>query len=480
MNLRKLLLTENACYKAGRKITVKGIMVHSTGANNPNLKRYVGPDDGLLGENQYGNHWNTYHPGGREVCVHGFIGKLKDGSIATYQTLPWDHRGWHAGGSANNTHIGFEICEDGLADDTYFKKVYQEAVELCAYLCKEYGLTEKDIICHSEGYKRGIASNHGDVMHWFPKHGKSMDTFRAEVKVLLAAETDSTPVEKPQETTSVEKTIWDYLYGKIGNAYGTAGLMGNLYAESSLKSTNLQNTYEKKLGYTDTAYTEAVDNDSYGNFVKDSAGYGLAQWTYWSRKQALLEFAKSQDKSIGDLSMQLDFIWKELTESYKGVLTTLKSATSVSEASTAVLTKYERPADQGESVQAKRASFGQTYYDRYATVEYPEKLTSGYYRVRKTWKDSKSQVGAYRVLKNAKAAADKHPGTFVFTNDGVAIYPTETTEETYRIHTVVKGDTLWDISKAYLGNGSRYPEIKTLNNLTSNVIYSGWKLKIPN
>ena len=97
MNLHKLILTENACYKAGRKITVKGIMVHSTGANNPNLKRYVGPDDGLLGKNQYGNHWNTYHPGGREVCVHAFIGKLADGTIATYQTLPWNHRGWHAG-----------------------------------------------------------------------------------------------------------------------------------------------------------------------------------------------------------------------------------------------------------------------------------------------------------------------------------------------------------------------------------------------
>ena len=125
MNLNKLIFTENACYKAGRKITVKGIMVHSTGANNPWLKRYVGPDDGKLGKNQYNNHWNTYHPGGREVCVHGFIGKLADGTVATYQCLPWDHRGWHAGGSANNTHIGFEICEDGLADATYFNKVYQ-------------------------------------------------------------------------------------------------------------------------------------------------------------------------------------------------------------------------------------------------------------------------------------------------------------------------------------------------------------------
>ncbi len=313
MNLNKLIFTENACYKAGRKITVKGIMVHSTGANNPWLKRYVGPDDGKLGKNKYNNHWNTYHPGGREVCVHGFIGKLADGTVATYQTLPWDHRGWHAGGSANNTHIGFEICEDDLTDGAYFAKVYKEAVELCAYLCKQYGLTEKNIICHSEGYKQGIASNHGDVMHWFPKHGKSMDTFRAEVKALLAADT-------------------------------------------------------------------------------------------------------KEDEPVQE----------------------------------------ETPA-----------------------VTYPEKLTSGYYRVRKTWKDSKSQVGAYRILKNAKAAADKNLGTYVFTNDGVAIHP-EKAAETHRIHTVVKGDTLWDIAKKYLGDGSRYPEIKTLNNLKSNVIYSGWKLKIPN
>ena len=72
-----------------------------------------------------------------------------------------------------------------LTDKVYFQKVYREAVELCAYLCKQYDLTEQDIICHSEGYKKGIASNHGDVMHWFPKHSKSMDAFRAEVKAEL-------------------------------------------------------------------------------------------------------------------------------------------------------------------------------------------------------------------------------------------------------------------------------------------------------
>ena len=192
MNLRKLILINNACYKAGRTITPKGIMVHSTGANNPFLKRYVGPDDGLLGKNQYNNHWNQDKPDGRQVCVHGFIGKLADGSIASYQTLPWNYRGWHSGGAANDTHIGIEICEDGLTDASYCNAVYKEAVELCVYLCKQYGLTEKDIICHSEGHKLGVASNHGDVMHWFPRHGKSMDTFRADVKSGLAP---VTPIE---------------------------------------------------------------------------------------------------------------------------------------------------------------------------------------------------------------------------------------------------------------------------------------------
>lgn len=208
MNLRKLIFTNNACYKAVRTITVKGIMVHSTGANNPNLKRYVGPDDGLLGKNEYNNHWNQDKPGGRQVCVHAFIGKLADGTIATYQTLPWNHRGWHAGGAANDTHIGFEICEDGLTDKAYFNAVYKEAAELCAYLCKEYKLdpmADGVIIGHYEGHRRGIASNHADPGHWFPKHGKSMDTFRAEVQRLLKATEPSKP---PTPTPTEAKKLY--------------------------------------------------------------------------------------------------------------------------------------------------------------------------------------------------------------------------------------------------------------------------------
>ena len=123
MNLHQLYLTENDCYKRGKYITPKGIMVHSTGAENPNLKRYVGPDDGLLGVNQNNNDWNRSGVG---ACVHAFIGLLADGTIATYQTLPWNMRGWHCGDDANSTHISFEICEDDLTDPEYFAAVREE------------------------------------------------------------------------------------------------------------------------------------------------------------------------------------------------------------------------------------------------------------------------------------------------------------------------------------------------------------------
>ena len=194
MKLIKCLLTQNDCYKAGRTITPKGVMVHSTGANNPLVARYVQPSNNdpnrdslqaAIGGNRNNNDWNNP---GLDVCTHAFIGKLADGGVGTVQTLPWNYLGWHAGygkkGSANNTHIAFEICEDALKSSAYFRKVYQEAVELTAMLCKTYNLNplaDGVVICHSEGCQRGIASNHGDVMHWFPKFNKSMDTFRADV-----------------------------------------------------------------------------------------------------------------------------------------------------------------------------------------------------------------------------------------------------------------------------------------------------------
>ena len=198
---------------------------------------------------------------------------------------------------------------------------------------------------------------------WYGQNEASRTTFGGTT----VATTNKIDTSAVKDTAADPKVIWDYFKAKGLNDFGIAGLMGNLYAESGLKPTNLQNTYEKKLGYTDAEYTAAVDQGKYDNFVKDSAGYGLAQWTYWSRKQNLLDFAQSKNKSIGDLNMQLDFLYKELSEGYKNsVLKVLCEAKSVLEASNSVLLKFERPADQSETVQNKRAGFGQTYYDKYA------------------------------------------------------------------------------------------------------------------
>ena len=147
---------------------------------------------------------------------------------------------------------------------------------------------------------------------------------------------------------------------------GVAGLMGNLYAESGLRSNNLQNSYEGKLGMADAEYTELVDHGSYTNFGNDRAGYGLAQWTYPTRKAALLAYAKAAGKSIGDLEMQLSFLMQELSTGYKSLLALLKTAVTVQEASDEVLLQFERPADQSAAVKSKRASYGQKYFDKYA------------------------------------------------------------------------------------------------------------------
>jgi hypothetical protein len=128
----------------------------------------------------------------------------------------------------------------------------------------------------------------------------------------------------------MEYKIWNFLKSEGFNDIGTAGLMGNLNAESGLRANNLQDTYSIKFGLSDAQYTTAVDKGIYTDFIHDEAGYGLAQWTYWTRKQNLLNYAKSKNKSIGDLEMQLEFLVKELKESYtNSVYNILKTAVSV-------------------------------------------------------------------------------------------------------------------------------------------------------
>lgn len=201
MKLVQSIMTKNPCYTAGRKITVKGLMLHSVGCPQPNASVFI-------------KNWNT--PSYGTACVHGFI----DGNDGTvYQTLPWNHRGWHCAsgpkGSGNNTHIGVEMCEPASirytggssftcsnlsASRTSVKKTYEAAVELFAYLCKLYGLNptaDGVIISHREGHARGIASNHGDPEHLWNGLGMgyTMNTFRKDVKEKMQGGT-----VKPDET----------------------------------------------------------------------------------------------------------------------------------------------------------------------------------------------------------------------------------------------------------------------------------------
>ena len=161
------------------------------------------------------------------------------------------------------------------------------------------------------------------------------------------------------------KIIWDFLKKQGYTDAGVSGIMGNLYAESAFNPTNLQNTFEKKLGLNDNEYTTKVDNGIYTNFIHDGAGYGLAQWTYWSRKQGLLNYAKSKNVSIGNLTMQLEYLIKEFS-GYKGLVDLMKTTSSIKEASDFILLNFERPKDQSDAVKNKRFEYSQNIYNTYA------------------------------------------------------------------------------------------------------------------
>lgn len=215
MVLKQCILTANDCYKKGTKMTggkPTGIVVHSTGANNKTLKRYVQPlasDPDYadiiadIGKNQYGNDWNhSAKEMGRSVCVHAFIGVNAAGKVETYQTLPFDVCCWGVGsgnkGSYNynpTARVQFEMCEDALTDAAYFNAVMKEAQEFCAYLCKKYGFGVDKISSHHESYLAGYGGNHGDPENWLKPFGKTMDWFRAEVQELLDADKSTEPTK---------------------------------------------------------------------------------------------------------------------------------------------------------------------------------------------------------------------------------------------------------------------------------------------
>lgn len=172
-------------------------------------------------------------------------------------------------------------------------------------------------------------------------------------------------------STNAEK-VWSYFKNKGIPAEGIAGLMGNLYHESGIDPQNVENFVNSKLGVSDSQFTSNVDNGTYdkNKFLyptggTSKSGYGLAQWTWPDRKGKLYDQAKSKGVSIGDIGMQLDYLYDELSTKYQSVLNAMKSGESVRSVSDVVLKKFEAPADQSSAVQSKRAKKGQEYYDKF-------------------------------------------------------------------------------------------------------------------
>lgn len=285
MEINKCLLINNSCYRKASKMVPKGIVVHSTGANNPYLKRYVQPDDGILGKNQYNNDWNR---SGLNSCVNAFIGKDKNGVVRCYQTLPFDYMPWGCAsgnkGSYNYTHIQFEICEDALKDEKYFNDAFGVAIEFCTYLCDKYNLSADSIVSHHEAHLKGYASNHGDCDHWLKKFNKNMDWFRNEVKAKLEKKDVKPEPTKPSSDNFLGAR--GYLkYGDKGPNVNKICLFfaNNFYGYfgNSKKSARI-----KLVGKNN-------DGDFFGNYLKS--------WVIEFQKRTGLE----SDGNIGPLTLKM-------------------------------------------------------------------------------------------------------------------------------------------------------------------------------
>ncbi len=218
MKINKKILTKNPCYKAKKTITVKGLMLHSVGCSQPSAMVFV-------------NRWNS--EAYNRACVHGFI-DANNGEV--YQTLPWNHRGWHCGDSGNNTHIGVEMCESSYITYTSgskftiknktkavadAKRTYNTAVELFAQLCKDYKLDPMKkgvIVSHKEGHELGIASDHGDPEHYWKGLGLkyTMDTFRKAVKSKMTSSSKPVKKESPAFEPFKVKVTCDVLRVRAG------------------------------------------------------------------------------------------------------------------------------------------------------------------------------------------------------------------------------------------------------------------------
>lgn len=427
MKLVESILTKNPCYTAGRKITIKGLMLHSVGCPQPKASAFI-------------NSWNS--PSHDTSCVHGFI----DGNDGTaYQTLPWNHRGWHCGsgskGSGNNTHIGVEMCEpacikytsgsnftcsDMATAKAVAKRTYETAVELFAMLCEKYSLdplADGVIISHKEGCSRGIASNHGDPEHLWAQLGigYTMDGFRKAVKAAMGGASSGTDgytktmgnavatAEQMKaylkaKNPSVAQSVLDMvpLYLSEGKAEGVRGDVA--FAQSCLETGN--------FGFSGSAVTLSQNNfcgmGVTGGGVKGNS-FDTPQLGIRAQVQHLKAYASTEGLKNACVDPRFQYVTRGCAE-------------------------YVEWLGQKENPDGKGWAAGAGYGEKILTIlkgilgmaggDSSSALTETeiWYRVRKTWADASSQKGAFKSLENAKKCADENLGYSVFDESGKAVY----------------------------------------------------------
>ena len=427
MKIVESILTKNPCYTAGRKITVKGLMLHSVGCNQPKASVFI-------------NSWNSASYD--RACVHGFI-DANDGTI--YQTLPWNHRGWHCGsgskGSGNNTHIGVEMCEpacikytggssftcsDTATAKACAKRTYQAAVELFAMLCKEYGLdplADGVVISHKEGHSRGIASNHGDPEHLWTqlKMGYTMDTFRKAVKAAMSGTTATTGLQASALKDLSEADV----IAKVGPLFTADQKKTGILASVSLAQFILESGYGKSELAQNANNCFGMKKSLSGNTWGNSTWDGVSIYTKKTQEQnpdgsyetITADFRKYPcvEDSIADHSAYLLGAMNGSRKRYDGIagMTDYKAVVQLIKDG-----GYATSLSYVQNLCGIIERWNLTQYDAANAAE----STQVWYRVRKTWADAKSQKGAFHVLSNAKACADANPGYSVFDESGKAIY----------------------------------------------------------
>lgn len=325
-----------------------------------------------------------------------------------------ENRAWTSGSPSNDHQaITIEVANDEIGGQWHVsEKAYDKLIELCVDICKRNDI-EKLIYTNDNS---GNLTRHNMFQNTICPGPYLQSRFPDIAKDVNIQLEKSKPVINE---VNMEKDIYDYLRSKGMTHAGACGLMGNLYAESGLKANNLQNNGNSRLGISDDEFVLIVDNGVYNRdtFINDKYGFGLAQWTFWSRKQNLYDYMKSKGVSIGHLGSQLEFIVNEI-QGYKEVYKVLTNTNDLKEASDIVLLQYERPADQSENTKDKRYNFSKVYYDKYNkdTSSVVNKL----YRVRLSWDNVKSQLGAFKNLDNAKKVCVK--GYSVYDWDGNEVY----------------------------------------------------------